>query len=643
MSGIFGIINLGIKKEAPIPDVDLETMRQALLHLGPDGSRILKDKGIALGHLAMHITPESEKELLPYASPTGRFIITADARLHNRKELVDTFSNDHADGPAIPDSLLILKAFEKWGKSCPGYLLGDFAFAIWDKREKQLFCAVDHLGIRPFFYYCSHNQFIFASQLKGIRRLPFVPSILNEYNLAQYLLVPLKKDPPDSLFKGIRRLKGARSLTLREGKISIRTYWTPEPVKEIRYSRSQDYADTLRELLTLSIHSRLRTLPGIQVGVTLSGGLDSSSIACIAARKLKEEGRRLTAVSSVLPENYQGIESDEREYIREVLTQESNIDIHYVTADGGGPFTDLDIAFEEAQRFVKPFHYMDRALWQQAQASGVRLLFSGEGGDHMASYHGNDSLYRLLLKGKWQEVLRLTRQFSRIQGEPLWESIKKYTVKPFCPPWLHYLYNRLKGGEKAKENLLISAVNPDFVTQLGVRKSMFLHQVYPVRRYPGFILDKLKVGHFIMAGINTRLSYFGIDGLFPFLDKRIVDFCLGVPPEQFVEGGHPRSLLRRAMQGILPEKIQWRKNKHPYTPDFHRRVLNSMQEMLSFMDTIKPDDPLNKYIDLQRIKSQFYQIQPAKGRKDWDRQTAGIVVKGLIAIRFLHWLEKHEY
>jgi asparagine synthase (glutamine-hydrolysing) len=642
MSGIFGIIHLGPKRGAPVPDVDLETMQEALLHLGPDGNHILKDEGMALGHLAMHITPESVSETLPYASPGGRFMITSDARIHNREELVDRLSIPPPDRGTIPDSLLILKAFEEWGEACPGYFLGEFAFAIWDRQEKQLFCAVDHLGIRPFFYYHSSNHFIFASQIKGIRVLPFIPSQLNNHHLARYLQVPLQVESPDSLFKGIRRLKGSRSLTLRDGKLQTRVYWKPGPVKEIRYSNDNDYADALRELLITSIRSRLRTLPRVQIGVALSGGLDSSSIACIAARELKSQGRRLAAVSSVLPENYQGIESDEREYIQAVLRQEPNIDIHYVTAEGGSPFDDLDIAFEGGQKFVNPFHYMDRALWQTAQASGVRLLFYGEGGDHMASYNGNDSLYRLVRQWKWGAALRLARQCSRTQGKPLKQIVKNHIIKPFCPSWLLYYYDRLKRSKKAKENLLYTAVNFDFAAQCGVSKTMFMRHLYTVNQYPAFMLDKLKAGKFILAAENTRMSHFGINGVYPFFDKRIIEFCLAVPAEQFVKGGQPRSLLRRAMQGILPPKIQWRKDKHPYTPDFHQRVLDSRSEMLRFLHTIKPNDPVHQYIDIHRIKSQFLHIRPAKGRQDWDHQTSGIVVKGIIAIKFLHWLKEQQ-
>jgi asparagine synthase (glutamine-hydrolysing) len=639
MSGIFGIIHYGGRRAEPAPGAYPETMRHALRHLGPDGSRVLEDKGVVLGHLAAHITPESVHETLPFKSACGRYMITSDTRIDNREELIERLALPHPGRDAWPDGPLILEAFKKWGKACPEYLRGEFAFALWDRREESLFCACDHIGLRSFFYFYGDGIFAFSSQVPGLTALPFVPVQWDERHLARYLRLPVETGAGDTLYKGIKKLRGSRFLELREGRLDTRPYWTPPALKTIRYRRDEDYAEALRELLTRSVRSRLRSLSHIKVGVALSGGLDSSSIACLAARELAKQGRRLTAVAGVLPENRGGIEQDERPYIRAVLEQEPNIDIVYVTPGERGPFDDLETAFAETHRPVPPYHYLHRALWGAARDKGVGLMFYGEGGDHMASYSGTDSLVRLALKGRWFRALDLARAMASVQGAPVGKIIKSRVFALLLPDRLRYRLLASKKGKAEPGKLLYTAAHEGFISRLGLTETDMKRELYRTARYPGFMLEKLMDGRFAVVAENIRMSHFNMGGLFPFLDKQVMEFCLAAPPDQFIIDGQGRSLLRRAMEGILPPPVQWRKDKAPFSPDFHRRVLAAEPAIAGFLDALDADDPVHRYIDIQRIKSRAKDARPAKGRKDWDHQTNNIVARGFIAVKFLKWLE----
>lgn len=642
MSGIFGILNLGNRAGQPVSKSDLQRMQEALKHRGRDGSGLWLEGNAGLGHLAAHITPESVYEKLPYTSPDGRFVITADTRLDNRVELFDRLSIPHLQRAGMPDSILILTAFQKWGKECPAYLLGEFTFAVWDKRAKTLFCARDHLGARPFFYYFSPGHFVFATEIKGIRALDVVPCHFNETALAVKLL-PVEMDFEETFFKGIMRLKAANRLVLAvpAERFSTGLFWDPRQVKQVRYGKDSDYAEELRELTVQSVHCHLRTLPHIQAAVCLSGGLDSSSIACIAARKLRETGKRLIAVSSVLPENYTGIETDERHYIREVLEQEPNIDVRYVTAEDAGPFdqAEMEAGTRELEAPVSPFHYMDRALCKAARQSGADILMWGLGGDSISSHDGRHSLLQLVKTWKWGKTLELIRQIQQVEGKPALKITLRYLLFPMMPGWFLKLHQRLKQGKNYNRMKINSPVTPGFAGKYGFTPGTAgKRKRKPPSIYREGFFKKHSAGRFVIEKENIRHAHLGLSAGYPCWDKRIVEFSLGVPPEQFLVGGWKRSLFRRAMEGILPASIQWRRDKHVFVPDFHSRVLAAKPDILRFLDTIREEEQVHRYIDINRIENQLDHIRPVKGRPEWESVTQAIVMKGIIYIKFLQWL-----
>ena len=378
--------------------------------------------------------------------------------------------------------------------------------------------------------------------------------------------------------------------------------------------------------------------------MALSGGLDSSAIACIAARKLGESGKRLVAVSSVLPGDHSGIETDERHYIREVLEQEPNIDIHYVTGEDSGPldWPEMEAGIREMEEPASAFHHMDRALCKAARDSGAHLMLWGLGGDFLSSYDGRDSLFWLVKTWQWSKAFRLIQQLQQVERIPAFKLVKRFILAPFAPEWLFNIHQRIIHGNRNPKGEETSPFTLDFVSQY--RDVPGNQKIRPGRPsaipHEGFI-KKHRAGRFLIEKENIRQSHYGLKAGFPCWDKRIVEFVMGVPPEQFLLGGWKRSLFRRAMEGILPPAIQWRRDKHVYIPDFHRRVMMAGPEILNFLDSIKDEEYLHRYIDIRRIKNQLDRIRPVQGRKDWETATQTVVMNGLIFIKFLQWMN-HE-
>jgi asparagine synthase (glutamine-hydrolysing) len=180
--------------------------------------------------------------------------IDADARLDARDELIAKLGGSISTSN---DAELILRAYEVWGEDCPKHLLGDFAFAIWDNRLRRLFCARDHFGVKPFFYTCNSKRFIFSANLNALRREPEVSDDLNEVAIGDYLLFGLNQDLTTTTFRDIQRLPAAHSLTIANGRITTRRYWTPDPSNKVRFRNQLAYVERFQELFTQAIKDRL--------------------------------------------------------------------------------------------------------------------------------------------------------------------------------------------------------------------------------------------------------------------------------------------------------------------------------------------------------------------------------------------------
>ena len=286
MSAIAGIFYLDNR---PVDCADLGRMLDTLAHRGPDGADVWFEESVGLGHRMLWITPESLLEKLPLVNQTDDFVITADARIDNRDELIAALGLSDRPTEKITDSQLILAAYEQWGKKCPEYLLGDFAFAIWDGYQQQLFCARDHFGVKPFYYYYRSNQsFIFASEMKALLCLPEVPRQVNEVRIADFLAL-MMEDKAITTYQDLLRLPPAHSILVSQEGIRLWSYWSLDPGRELRLESDEAYAEAFRDIFTEAVRCRLRT--AFPIGSQLSGGLDSSSVTCMAWKLLAQAGK----------------------------------------------------------------------------------------------------------------------------------------------------------------------------------------------------------------------------------------------------------------------------------------------------------------------------------------------------------------
>lgn len=601
MSGIVGIYYLDGK---PVEPESLGRMVDIIAHRGPDGADIWYEGSIGLGHRMLWTTPESLLEKLPLVDRTGDLVITADARIDNRDELISALSlNDHPV-EKITDSQLILAAYEKWGEQCPKELIGDFAFAIWDKRQQKLFCARDNMGVKPFYYYCSNQVFVFGSEIKALLSLPFVPRRLNELKVA-YELANFFEDQEITFYQEIFRLPAARYLTISSTqKIQVQSYWALDPKRELRLNSDQEYAEAFREIFTEAVRCRLRS--AFPVGSTLSGGLDSSSIACTARQLLAKSGnQQLHTFSAIFPnlsaEDRRWI--DERQYMDAVKAL-GGFQAHDVRADLLTPL--IDILWRDEEPIVAPNLYIHQGMYECANQHSVRVFLDGVDGDSTVS-HGWGYLTDLASTGRWKTLMEEVTATARVFRVPRRQILWANCLNPlFIEPVSQFWQGLLKYVGKTNANSQL--INPAFANRIKLAE----HTQKLQSHLPKFTSIS-KQQHWL--GLATGLypsvleiadktsARCSVEGRYPFFDRRLMEFCVSLPSNQKFRHGFSRAILRNAMKDILPVKIQQRVNKANLGFNFKRRLLEDDRETLE--KVINQPHSIEPYVNLPVLRGAY--------------------------------------
>jgi len=610
----------------PVKHTNLEEMVDVLAHRGPDGADIWVNGCIGFGHRILWTTPESLLEKQPLINQTG-LVITSDSRIDNRDELIVALQFDNCPPEKISDTELILAAYEKWGEQCTKHLLGDFAFAIWDDQQQKLFCARDHFGVKPFYYYLSnfleHRTFAFASEIKAIFCLPEVSRQLNEVRIGDYLITNFD-DKTLTSYQNILRLPPAHQMTISCRGINIKPYWSLELADELHLDSDEEYAAKFREIFTEAVRCRLRS--AYAVGSRLSGGLDSSSITCTAEQILKQDNKEALHTFSII--YGQVTECDELSFINTVLAQGNYIP-HFIYGDQYSPLADIEnILWHQDEAFYAPGL---ATTWQQclsAKEKSVRVLLDGHDGDGVVS-HGFGYLQELARAGHWWKLAIEIRGVAKMYNESFWSSfwnyVQFYGIKSVSQVAVFKIVNRiwrkLQRGKKqlihnipTKSSDWSTILNPDFIERIGLKERYEALQKLQIQEKTEREDHYQTINHgqqvFALEVLDKVAAASSIEFRYPFWDKRLVEFCLSLPPQQKLHQGWSRMIMRRAMTNILPKEIQWRRNKTNFLPNLSYGLLtferNLMELIVNDIETIK--EYLNTK-SLQKIHHDFINLE----------------------------------
>ncbi|WP_177196340.1 asparagine synthase-related protein [Bradyrhizobium sp. OK095] len=567
-----------------MPDIDRSLHAMAL---GKGKSRLHRDAGQVLG-----ICDDAEMAV------DGPVVALFHGRLDHAAEL---------DLPRVGRSAaqVLLDAYRRWDLDFPLRLVGDFAGAIWDGRARRLLLIRDALGMIPLYFWRNGAEVLFATEPQGLLAQPRVERTIDERWIARWLAL-LPHSDAGTLHRGMERvLPGHLALFDDEGPRQLR-YWRPEELSPIRLARDEDYAEAIRMRLDEAI--RCRIAGAEVVGSHLSAGLDSSSVTACTARQLNERGLRLTAYTAVPVAGFDGSAYrdriwDEGPLAARVAEAYPNIDHVLVPNDGSALFDVLDRVGETSSMPVvnTTNQVWSDAIGQAAKRRGVTVMLSGGKGNMTISYDGFGFLTRLAHDGRWVTLARHLLAHHRTGTS--WASLGNRVIAPLLPAPLRRFLRRLFGRPELELHAY-SALRADFAERAGIldeAKSM-------AGNVGNTALGRRDVRLAVLGRADSAMVWrsqkrrFGFTLCDPTFDRRLVELCLAIPAEQFLLHGESRSLVRRAMHGILPDAVRLERRKGLQAADWSRQMTAARSEIIAEVERLERSPLASACLDLPRLR-----------------------------------------
>lgn len=548
MCGIFGLID----KTGPVDPARVRAGTAAVHHRGPDGNGIFTDGPLGLGHTRLAIIDTGADGAQPMRHRELPLVITFNGEIYNYLELRDELIARGHCFHTHSDTEVLLTAYLEWGEACVSRFNGMWAFAIFDGRDHTLFCARDRFGVKPFYYCDTPRAFAFGSEIRQL--LPIqgharaVPSLIDDF-----LVCGLTDHTNDTFFAGIHKLPAGHTLRVcaRTGRYTTRRFYTLTPNADAAHLDTRTAPQALREMLADATRLRLRS--DVRVGTCLSGGLDSSSVATLAAelhRKQSSEAfKAITAIS-------EQASNTEEPYAARVVDA-SRLDWIRVTPRYADFAATLDTVIDtQEEPFGGPSISMQYFVMQAARAHGITVLLDGQGGDE--TLLGYERYYPAWLAAQWRDggltsFLRAARQAIAANAN--------------TPP--HRLAMYLLGVGSTRVRSTAYRLRYPFLHRAALPQALIEFSRHTRDALAMQALEITCTNLPMLLRFEDKNSMrFGVEARLPFLDYRLVEFALGLPLSVKLHQGWTKWVLRSALAQELPSDIAWRRNKFGFNaPD----------------------------------------------------------------------------
>jgi asparagine synthase (glutamine-hydrolysing) len=585
MCGIAGILNLRPGKEVPIKT--LKRMINVVRYRGPDGFGFYVDENIGLAHARLSII-DLEGGWQPIYNEDKTICTVFGGEIFNYVELREFLINKGHNFSTKSDTEVIIHLYEEYGIECLKYLNGQFAFAIWDREKERLFLARDRVGIRPLFYATAHGSFSFASEIKSLFMDTRVKREIDPYALDQIFTFWMTI-PPRTAFNGIYELPAGHYMIVRNGDIAINRYWDPDFTPDTIIKTEAEYAEALLELLINSTRLQLRA--DVPVGAYLSGGIDSSVITTLI-KKYSDTPLRTFSVS------FSDKRYDESTYQRQMIeyldTDHSTIQCTY--SDIGKVFP--EVIWHTEKPIVRTAPAPLFLLSKLVRDSGYKVVLTGEGSDEILSGYDifkEAKVRRFVEKypdSKFRPLI-MKRLYPYLENSPV-RSLKYaeafFKVDMRGVPNEHYAHApRWATTSKIKvffsdhfKDILGGYTNFDELSGLvttNIKEYDYLSQAQ-------YIEIKTLLSGYLLSSQGDRVAMaHSVEGRFPFLDHRVIEFCCKLPPNVRMNVLTEKYILKKSMKHVLPASVI-KRTKQPYmAPDsksfFNGAMPDYVDELLS--------------------------------------------------------------
>jgi asparagine synthase (glutamine-hydrolysing) len=533
--------------ERPAADY-LKQLENVLAPYGADSGNSYSGTGIHILYRALHTTKESSRETQPHSVPSGR-VFTWDGRLDNREELVRRLGDPVSS--RSDDVSIVAAAYEQWGRGVFVKLIGDWALSIWDPNDRSLVLAKDPIGTRHLYYTNEKGWFTWSTILDPLVLFAGHVFSLEEEYLAGWLsFFPAVHLTP---YVGIHSVGPSSYLVVRDRGVTVNTYWNFDPSNEIRYRTDRDYEEHFRTVFQEAVRRRLRS--NTPVLAELSGGMDSSSIVCMADTIIARGEAETHQLDTLSYYNDSEPNWNERPYFTKVEAKRGRAGCH-IDVGSGEVFR-----FEfEPDRFAATPDAAGHGFGagQQFRACltshGNRVVLSGIGGDEVTG-------------GVPTPIPELQDLLARARFRTLAKQLKVWAFEK-RKPWFHLLFDAARGFlPSGLAGIPIHKrpapwLDPGFVQRhrealAGYESRLKVLGALPSLQENESTLDALR-RQLACEALPSEPSY---EKRYPYLDRNLLEFLYAIPREQLVRPGERRSLLRRALRGIVPEEILNRRRK----------------------------------------------------------------------------------
>ena len=546
---------------------------------------------LGLGFRRLSIQDLSVKGHQPMADPEERAVIVFNGEVYNFIELREELKAKGYSFKSLTDTEVILNAYLEWGENCVHRFNGMWAFALWDIKEKKLFCSRDRFGIKPFYYTNQNNQFIFASEIKAI--LESIPAKVNKDTLCKYFYNDEIDTSSDTFFEEINQLSPGHSLTVKKGILKVKHYYTLEKkIKPIQDNSVRGFFEKFRKAVKLRLRS------DVSVGFALSGGVDSSSIVGMA---YNISGKEKKDTFSIV---YPGTAIDESTYIDAVI-QKTQFKNHQLTPSKEDLKLDLDnFIFYQEEPVPDLSYYNEYRLRNCIQEKKVVVCLEGQGADEIVTGYRSFVLpfyFDLIESFQWKRLITEIKDFKNLYPQTFLNILLRYCVSKLPQEFIQTLKKRIKKKHNPLINSNYFGSLPNMISpkNKGSNLNSALMNSLRIHSLPKQLTraDKSAMAH-------------SIECRFPFLDHNLVEYSFSLSNDKKMQNGVTKKVLRLAMKEYIPNKVFNRRDKK----GFLSPQVTWIRELRDFFDSIVYSEEFKKleYINWIAFEKSYSELMTKK-------------------------------